>query len=540
MSISKSSTDNCTSKIGSDNIIMVNLRSMGNPHSEFKNKESFKDAYKDLSRRYIKGGRDDNSNIRKPPRLPMINNNDVEALEKQDTQKKNQYIAATCAALGAICAGTTLAWSSPALPQLVVPAGTNTSRPGVSFQLTEAEGSLVGSMLAIGALFSAIPAGFIADKFGRKQTNLMLVVPYTVCWLLTVFATNAYMLYAARFFAGLATGAICVTAPMYIGEIAEPSIRGTLGTFFQLFMCLGILATYVIGAFINWVGLSAILAMAPIIFASSLWFMPETPIFLVKIRDLKGAEESLKYLRGAYANVRSELKVIDEEVSLAQSKKVGFKDLFGTRANRIALVTGLGLQALQQLSGINAVIFYTVPIFKSAGSTLPPNLAAVVVSIVQTITCYFAAMVIDKANRRFFLTVSSVGMTICLTALGCYYHLILLDIHVYGLGILPLGSLVLFIMAYSIGFGPVPWMIMSEIFAPEIRGFGSGLAVTTNWINAFIVTFSFPIMNAILGGHITFYIFSIIMGLATIFVYAVVPETRGKSVTEIQNMLNKS
>lgn len=192
----------------------------------------------------------------------------------------------------------------------------------------------------------------------------------------------------------------------------------------------------------------------------------------------------------------------------------------------------------QQLSGINAVIFYTVPIFKSSGSSLPPDLAAIIVSVVQVVIAYIAAMITDKANRRFFLIISSSGMFICLIALAFYFHLKELGISYSGLGILPLASLVLFIISFSLGFGPLPWMIMGELFAPEIKGVASGLAVMCNWALVFLVTFSFPIMNSSFGGHVTFYIFGVVVLISIPFVYYVVPETRGKSLQEIQSELN--
>lgn len=134
--------------------------------------------------------------------------------------------------------------------------------------------------------------------FPLQAANLCLVVPFTINWLLIIFATGPTMLYIARFFAGIGTGAICVTAPMYIGEIADVSIRGTLGSFFQLFLCVGILLTYFVGALTTWVGLSIVLAVVPFVFVIAFFFMPESPVYLVKKGKLKDAGNSLKFLRG--------------------------------------------------------------------------------------------------------------------------------------------------------------------------------------------------------------------------------------------------
>lgn len=439
--------------------------------------------------------------------------------------------------MGAIGAGTTLAWTSPVLPQLI-PTPNTTSSANVTFQLTESQGGTVGSMLALGALVAALPAGYVAEKIGRKKAILTFIIPFLIQWLLIVFAQNAETIYVGRLFAGVATGAMCVICPMYIGEIASAEIRGALGSFFQMFLCIGILLTYFLGSLVTWRYLSGLLAIVPVLFALLFFLMPETPTYLLKIGDGDAAEKSLTYFRGISYNVERELKEIQKSIEEAKEKSAGVKDLVASRANRKALLSSFGLMVFQQLSGVNAVIFYTVPIFKSAGSSLAPDVAAIIVAVVQVAIAYAAAMLIEKAGRRYFLITSSTGMLLCLTALGMYFHLQKLQISFAGLGILPLASLVLYIVAFSLGFGPVPWMIMGELFAPEIKGVASGLAVMMNWFLVFVVTFSFPIMNSSLGGHATFYIFAVIMAIGTAFVYFVVPETRGKSLQEIQEILS--
>ncbi|GJQ75914.1 hypothetical protein Trydic_g17974 [Trypoxylus dichotomus] len=446
---------------------------------------------------------------------------------KSETLK--QYVATVCVSLGAICTGCVLAWTSPVLPQLVQENIITSDQEGI-----------VGSMLALGSLISALPAGYLADKFGRKKTLISLAIPLLLNWIFIVFANGALMLYTARFFAGIAAGAMCVCAPMYIGEIAEASIRGALGSFFQMFICTGILLTAVFGSFLSWLHLSILLGIFPIIFAIGMFLMPETPFYLVKIGNLNEARRELRYFRGeTYKHVDRELREVEKFVEEANANKAGIKDLFSSRANKKAIISGIGIMIFQQFSGINAVIFYTVTIFKSAGSALSPDLATIIVDGVQLGAALCSVMLIERANRKFYLRLSSMGMCVCLAALGVYFHLQLNGVKASGLGTLPLASLVLFIVAFSMGFGPVPWMIMSELFAPEIKGLASGLAVMTNWICVFLVTFTFPLMNTHLGGHITFYIFSIIMIIGTIFVQCFIPETKGKTLQEIQEILNR-
>lgn len=136
--------------------------------------------------------------------------------------------------------------------------------------------------MAIGAFFGAIPAGILADKLGRKYTSMMLSVPFLLTWVLTVSASSVNMLYAARLFAGIATGGACVVAPMFISEIGETSIRGALGSFFQLFLTVGILLVYLIGSYIDWRILSGLCAIPPILLLVGMIFLPESPTYLMK------------------------------------------------------------------------------------------------------------------------------------------------------------------------------------------------------------------------------------------------------------------
>ncbi|CAH1375580.1 unnamed protein product [Tenebrio molitor] len=455
-------------------------------------------------------------------------------LPRAPGQKLKQYLATISVSLGALCAGTCLAWTSPALDQLSI-ANNSTSE---SFYVSDSEGAAVGGTIAIGALISAIPAGFLADKFGRKKLIFILSLMFLINWLLIIFAQNAITLIIGRVFAGIGTGAICVVGPIYIGEIAESSIRGILGAFINMFLCTGILVTCVFGSFTTWRVLSMILAGIPVLFGGSFLFMPETPAYLVKMNNLEGAEKTLVGFRGSNYDIHAELKNIQKEIETSQQNSATIKDVFTSKANRRAFVSVVAVLGFQQLCGVNAVVFYTVPIFKAAGSSLSPSLAGIIIALVQVASSFASIFIIEKANRKFYLMFSSVGMLLFLTALGMYFHLKRLNVDISHLGFIPIGSAVMFMISFSVGYGPVPWLLMGELFAPEIRGIGNGFAIATNWSCAFLVTYFFPIINSSLGAHVAFYICAGIMAVATIYVGFIVPETRGTSLLEIQRRLN--
>lgn len=187
----------------------------------------------------------------------------------QPTKRWPQYVAALAATGGALAAGTALGWTSPAGPQLV-----NGTDPNYDFILSEEENSWVGSSLNLGAAAVCFPIGYLLNLIGRKWSMLGLVAPFTIGWLLIIFATNAVMLIVGRVFLGIASGAFCVTSPIYIGEIAQKEIRGTLGSYFQLMITIGILFVYSVGAGVNVFWLSIICGIIPLIFGAVFFFMP--------------------------------------------------------------------------------------------------------------------------------------------------------------------------------------------------------------------------------------------------------------------------
>ncbi|RVE46763.1 hypothetical protein evm_008547 [Chilo suppressalis] len=472
------------------------------------------------------------------------------------TRQTTQYVAAVAAAIGAVIAGTILAWTSPALPQLIpMPSQSdNTNKTTVNFVnnngtlinslgqpadflLDTKDSSIASSILAIGALIVALPVGYLAQKLGRKPTILLLAVPFMLNWLLIIFANGAGMLIAARFVAGLGTGGICVAAPMYIGEIAETSIRGSLGAFFQLFLTVGILFTFVVGDYTHWRTLSIISAVLPPLLVIVFWWMPETPQYLLGKNRRRDAEKALRWLRGPDADLAGELEDMQKEVDNASRQRGGIGSMFTQRSTCMAFICSLGLMFFQQFSGINAVIFYTNQIFQSAGSDIPPGIATIIVGVVQTIATYISSLLIERAGRRILLLQSSIIMGICLVVLGVYFKLQENGLDLAAIGWLPLVCLVLFIISFSMGFGPIPWMMMAELFPVEFRGTASGISVIVNWLLVFVVTLCFPLMKDAIGIYSCFWFFAAFMVLCTFFVFFLIPETKGKTISQIQAIL---
>ncbi|XP_043503954.1 facilitated trehalose transporter Tret1-like isoform X1 [Polistes fuscatus] len=442
-----------------------------------------------------------------------------------------QYIASLAATLGAVAAGMMLAWTSPAGE-----GGIKLSKV-YNVPISEEEFSWIGALAPFGAAVACIPIGILTDIIGRKNSMLILVVPFTIGWLLIIFANSIAMFYVGRFITGFSGGAFCVTAPMYTAEISESEIRGSTGSYFQLLLTIGILLVYLLGTCVDMFVLSIISAIVPLIFAVVFFFMPETPTYYLMKGNESAARASYIRLRGAHYNVEPELSIQKETLEQSSRNKTSFLTAFKSKACKKAIIISYGLMLFQQLSGVNAVIFYVGSIFEKAGGDLDPNIASIIVGVMQVGAVFVSTLIVDRLGRRLLLLISIVAMCTCTFLLGIYFFLSQ-EQGVTGIGWLPLLSVCVFIILFSLGFGPLPWMMISELFAPEIKGIAGSSACLLNWLMAFIVTKVYANLNSVLESYGTFWLFSVICAIGIAFVIILVPETKGKSLEQIQRELN--
>ncbi|XP_050310332.1 facilitated trehalose transporter Tret1-like [Anthonomus grandis grandis] len=438
-----------------------------------------------------------------------------------------QFVAAFVATLSAVCMGMVFSWTASALPRLET-----------EFHISDSQGAWIGSLVTLGAFIGAIPTGSIVHHIGRKRTLQILILPLLISWILIAYYYHCIpVVYFARFIAGLSAGGISVAAPMYVSELAHISIRGTLGTFFQVQITVGLLIGYLFGGIITDLRLlSLVSSILPLIFLLSFAFIPESPVYLCEISNMEDAAKNLVWFRGQTYDVDDELLKITEDIKESRKVKAKISDLVKTKATFKGLIVGFGLMIFQQLSGINAVLFYTNYIFDRSGGSLSPKHCTIVVGLVQVIATLGSTVLIEKAGRKMLLVLSDLIMCISLAALGVYFYLdTFTDVTAYSF--VPLISVALFIIFFSIGFGPIPWMIMAEIFTPKVKGIASSLAASLNWFLAFMVTNQFATMLDFFGIGPTFLIFSVICGLGTAFVLLFVPETKGRTIEEVQAIM---
>ncbi|KAE9522930.1 hypothetical protein AGLY_016561 [Aphis glycines] len=270
------------------------------------------------------------------------------------------------------------------------------------------------------------------------------------------------------------------------------------------------------------------------------FFIPESPyFFMYKNKDDKANVSMTKLRDGNATDIADELTMIKREIELQKANQDTFMKVMANKANRKSLLIGIGCMFFQQTSGINAIIFYMGYIFDEIGSSITSNTSVIAVGIVQLVMTLVAMTIIDKAGRRLLLIVSAVVMSLSFFGLGLYldqsHKLVPKD---SILSWLPLILIALYISAFSLGFGPIPWVVMGEIFSNEVKPYGTSLATATNWILVFAVTFLTFVTTESIGFLGLFWVYSLFCMLGAIFVWYIVPETKNNSLNEIQLKLS--
>ncbi|KAJ9682101.1 hypothetical protein PVL29_018136 [Vitis rotundifolia] len=401
------------------------------------------------------------------------------------------------AVCGSYVFGTAVGYSSPAESGIMDELG-----------LSLAEYSLFGSILTIGAMLGAIASGRIADLIGRRGAMGFSEVFCIMGWLAVVFSKDAWWLDFGRLSIGCGMGLLSYVVPVYIAEITPKNLRGGFTTVHQLMICCGSSITFLLGTLVNWRILALIGTIPCLIQIVGLPFIPESPRWLARSGRWQDCEAALQRLRGESA-------IISQEAA--------------------EIKVGVGLMVLQQFGGVNAIVFYASAIFVSAGfSGHVGSIAMVAVQIPMTT---LGTILMDKSGRRPLLLASAAG-----TCLGCFF--VGISFLLQGLQgwkelgpICALLGVLIYDGAFSLGMGGIPWVIMSEIFPINMKGSAGSLVTLVSWLGSWIISYAFNFLMKWSSAG-TFFIFSSICGITVLFVAKLVPETKGRTLEEIQASMN--
>jgi sugar porter (SP) family MFS transporter len=393
---------------------------------------------------------------------------------------------------------------------------------------------LVVAAVPIGAVGGAAIAGPAADTYGRRLMILVAAAIFILGALVSAAAPGVEVLVAARVVIGVAIGLASAAAPVYISEVAPPESRGRLVSFFQLAVTVGILVAYLVGLAFDgiegwrWMlGLGCVPALA---LAFGMIRMPQSPRWLVMTGDDFAARATLAKIRVDDPDtIDRELEEIRESID----EKPGAWSELLQPVVKVALVVGVGLAILQQITGINTVIYYapTIVEFTGVDSSAGSILAAVGVGVINVAMTLVALRLLDRAGRRTLLMVGVSGMVVSLFALGAAF--------IGGGGstlssVVAIASLMAYVASFAISLGPIFWLLNAEIYPLSVRSKAAGIGTMANWTFNFIVSLTFLLLIEALGRPGAFWFYGAIGILTLAFCWKLVPETKGKHLEEIQ------
>ncbi|XP_056408746.1 solute carrier family 2, facilitated glucose transporter member 8 isoform X2 [Hyla sarda] len=424
------------------------------------------------------------------PLLPSRSSDSQYGRYLSNVQNRNLYLATLGAVLGPLSFGFVLGFSSPAISDLK-----NTEDPRLI--LDQETASWFGSIVTIGAAAGGILGGWLVDRVGRKLSLMLCAFPYVLGFALIISAQNMWMLLGGRVLSGLASGVTSLVVPVYISETSHSGVRGMLGSCVQLMVVTGIVGAYIAGMVVSWRWLAVVCSVPPVLMVILMCFMPETPRYLINQERRAEAMAALHFLRGPDVDHEWEYRQIEASGD-QQEDGLKMADFMAPSIYK-PFIIGILLMFFQQATGINAIMFYADMIFEEA-KFQNSSLASVIVGLVQVVFTAVAALIMDRAGRKVLLVISG----------------------------------------FAIGWGPIPWLLMSEIFPLRARGVASGVCVVTNWGCAFLVTKIFHDLLDLLTSYGTFWLFAAFCGLNVLFTVLCVPETKGKTLEQIQSYFQQS
>jgi MFS transporter, SP family, arabinose:H+ symporter len=415
------------------------------------------------------------------------------------------------------------------------------------FQLGSASGTLklgwAVSSLGWGAMAGNLSAGFLNDRFGRKSVLLMTAVLFLASSLTAALATNFTLFILARICGGLSVGAAILTAPMYIAEIAPAKSRGSLVSVNQLMIVIGISVSFFSNYFLlslgadSWRWMLGVQCIPAALYFLLLTLVPESPRWLMSKGRSADARRVLESVHGPAA--AEESARIAESLAMT-SRRVGLGELFGGNLRGVMLF-GLGIAFFQQASGINAIFYYLPTIFAQAGGELSSSFAqSVLVGLVNVGMTFVAIWLIDRLGRRPLLSFGVAGMAISLLAISWAFHSGATAAEAAvasGHARLVLIAIIAYVACFAISLGPVMWVLLSEIFPTEQRAAAISVVGFWNSLVSATVTLIFPAEVAALGPSGTFLAYGLIAVVGFIFLTALAPETRGKTLEELAGIL---
>jgi len=404
------------------------------------------------------------------------------------------------------------------------------------FALSNLLTEIAASSLLLGCLLGAAAASMIGDRYGRRKSLVAAALLFAFSSIGAALASTVTIFAVARLIGGLAIGLASVLTPVYIAEISPSKNRGTLVSLNQLAIVIGILSAYLVNWQVarfgesSWRWMLAVAALPSIAFLFGLVLIPESPRWLISIGDHNQGERVLARMFGEEM-AKEQVEAVEQAVA---GEEGSWREVLSPNMRK-RLAIGMLLALFSQITGINTVLYYGSIIVSEhfpGQSTSMVLIANVIIGTVNVLFTIVAMIFLDRWGRRAILMIASGGMAVALTFL-------VIGFNVGVSPLLMLASILLYVAFFALGMGPGPWLIISEIFPTKVRGRAASIATSTLWSGTLLVTFTFLTLVKILNLWGTFAIYGALSALCCIFVWKMVPETKGRTLEQIQQEWNK-
>lgn len=377
--------------------------------------------------------------------------------------------------------------------------------------------------------------GYLCNKFGRKPVLLFVSGLFLTSWLVIAYAPTIAWIYGGRLLAGVCTGICSVSVPSYIIEISSVENRGLLGSCFHLSYTIGILITMSFGIFFRWSWIAIIGGLFNTCGAILMYFMPESPPWLISEGKYAEALSAFRFLKGKNVDTRKEYDTALDHFSSQPQRALSFYQYKEPELYK-PIALAVGLMFFQQFSGISALMAYTVEIFEHAESALDPAICAAIVAGVQFCATLIGSVLMDKAGRRILYLVSGVFVTIGLIVLGIYGIFLEkwgFSSSIYGW--IPLIGFTIFVGSFSLGFGPIPYLMTPEFVPLHSRAAVLSIAGIFSSFFLFIVTKTFDDLRSVVSDYGVYWVYGTFSILGCLFCWLCVPETKRKTISDIHH-----
>ncbi|XP_058794905.1 facilitated trehalose transporter Tret1-like isoform X1 [Phymastichus coffea] len=452
-----------------------------------------------------------------------------------DNGKYRQFLVAVIVNLVSLSSGITWGWPSPVIPKLRL-----TKPPVGDAPLSDEKISWIGGLMAIGGLIIIPFCGTILERIGHKKFAHLTGLPIITSWLLILFASNYLYIYSARLLGGMGAAMTLFIVPLYLSEIATEDVRGILGSLLLFSVNIGTLFAYIVGATVSYRLFACLSLLFSLIFVAIFKFMPEAPIYLVRQNRSLQAHKSLMFIRGNNeALVEQELNKLQSQVEISKnsSKKGNISDFLKDRATSKGMIISFGLLGGQQLSGIFAMLSYAETIFQRAGSSVSSEIAPIIIGVIQILGSFVSTLLMERAGRRPLTLISCFGMTISHFLVGLFFYLQQKQYNVSSISWLPIVALSTYVVTYCLGIGPVPFVVTSEVFRPNVSSSATTVCYIFYWIISFVSIQSYSVAQRLLGDAGCFFMLAIFCASCFVFTYCILPETMGRDRQDIINEL---